>query len=129
MNKLLLAMPILALAATVNAQQGPQLTAKDYEHAENFLSYNTAPLIDRQNINAVWFDGDKFWYRVLTAKGSEFILVDPIKKTREAAFNQQKLAASLSKVTGKKYEADMLPFDVISFSADAKSVIFDADDK
>jgi dipeptidyl aminopeptidase/acylaminoacyl peptidase len=129
MNKLFLAMLILALAATVNAQQGPQLTAKDYEHAENFLSYNTGPLIDHETINAVWFDGDKFWYRILTSKGSEFILVDPIKKTRGAAFDQQKLAASLSKATGKQFEADMLPFNAISFSADAKSVIFEADGK
>jgi len=129
MNKLLLAMPFLALAATVNAQQGPQLTAKDYEHAEKFLNYNTMPFIDHENLNAVWFDGDKFWYRVLTAKGSEFILVDPVKKTRSAAFDQQKLAASLSKATGKQYEADMLPFNSIGFSADAKSVIFEADGK
>jgi dipeptidyl aminopeptidase/acylaminoacyl peptidase len=129
MNKLLLAMPFLALAATVNAQQGPQLTAKNYEHAEKFLNYNTEPLIDHENVNAVWFDGDKFWYRVLTAKGSEFILVDPAKKTRAAAFNQQKLAASLSKAAGKEYEADMLPFNSISFSADGKSVIFEADGK
>lgn len=129
MNKLLLAMPFLALAATVNAQQGPQLTVKDYEHAEKFLSYNTAALIDHENVNAVWFDGDKFWYRVLTAKGSEFIMVDPAKKTRSTAFDQQKLAASLSKATGKQYEADMLPFNAISFSADGKSVIFEADGK
>ncbi|MBS1521499.1 MAG: DPP IV N-terminal domain-containing protein [Bacteroidetes bacterium] len=129
MNKLLLAMPFLALVVTANAQQGPQLTAKDYEHAEKFLSYNTTPLIDHENVNAVWFDGDKFWYRVLTAKGSEFILVDPAKKTRAAAFDQQKLAASLSKAVGKQYEADMLPFNSISFSADGKSVIFEADGK
>lgn len=129
MNKLLLATPFLALAATVNAQQGPQLTAKDYEHAEKFLNYNTAPLIDHENVNAVWFDGDKFWYRVLTAKGSEFILVDPVKKTRSAAFDQQKLAASLSKAAGRQYEADMLPFNSISFSADGKSIIFEADGK
>lgn len=122
-------MPFLALAATVNAQQGPQLTAKDYEHAEKFLNYNTAPLIDHENVNAVWFDGDKFWYRTLTPKGSEFILVDPVRKTRAAAFDHQKLATSLSKATGKQYEADMLPFNSISFSADSKSVIFEADGK
>ena len=129
MNKFFFAMPFLALAATLNAQQGPQLTAKDYEHAEKFLSYNTSSLIDHENVNAVWFDGDKFWYRILTAKGSEFILVDPAKKTRRAAFDQQKLAASLSKATGKQYEADMLPFSSISFSPDGKSVIFEADGK
>ena len=29
-----------------------------------------------------WIPGDKFWYRVLTPTGSEFILVDPAKGTK-----------------------------------------------
>ncbi|HTD40624.1 MAG TPA: DPP IV N-terminal domain-containing protein [Mucilaginibacter sp.] len=129
MNKLLLAMPFLALAVTVSAQQGPQLTAKDYEHAESFLNYNTAPLIDHDGVRAEWLPGDKFWYRTLTAKSSEFILVNAAKGTRSAAFDQQKLASSLSKATGKQYDADKLPFTTIGFSADSKAVMFEVDGK
>src|ERR1700759_2150788 len=129
MNRLLLTATFFALATAVNAQQAPPLTAKDYEHAESFLNYNTAPLIDHNSVQPEWINGDKFWYRTLTTKGSEFILVDPVKKTRSAAFDQQKLAASLSKASGKEYEADMLPFNSISFSTDNKSVIFEADGK
>src|ERR1700743_2946339 len=129
MNKLFLSLPFLALATAVTAQQSPQLTAKDYEHAESFLNYNTEQLVDHNGVRPEWFSGDKFWYRSLTAHGSEFIVVDPAKKTRAAAFDQQKLAASLSSATGKKYEADMLPFQSFSYSADEKSIIFEADGK
>jgi len=129
MNKLLLTLPFLAVAMAANAQQSPQLTAKDYEHAESFLNYNTAPFIDHDGVRAEWLPGDKFWYRTLTAKGSEFILVDAAKGSRSAAFDQQKLAASLSKATGKQYDGDKLPFTSIGFSGDGKSVIFEADDK
>ena len=129
MNKLFLAVPFFAFATTVNAQQGPLLTVKDYERAESFLNYNTAPLIDYDSVRPEWLPGDKFWYRTLTPKGSEFISVDPAKKTRSAAFDQQKLAAALSKATGKVYEAEMLPFSSFSLSADGKLIIFEAEGK
>src|SRR6185312_1824727 len=43
-----------------------------------------------------------------------------------AAFDQQKLAASLSSATGKKYEAQMLPFETFSFSDDERFIFFNA---
>jgi dipeptidyl aminopeptidase/acylaminoacyl peptidase len=129
MNKLLLAVPFFALTTMAIAQQGPQLTAKDYEHAESFLNYSTEQLIDHNGVRPEWLPGDKFWYRASTAQGSEFILVDPAKKSRIAAFDQQKLAASLSTATGKQYEAAMLPFQGFSYSPDEKSIIFEANDK
>jgi dipeptidyl aminopeptidase/acylaminoacyl peptidase len=129
MNKFLLTLTTFAFATAVNAQQGTLLTAKDYEHAESFLSYNTEPFIDHDGVRPEWLPGDKFWYRTLTSKGSEFILVDPAKGTRSGAFDQQKLASSLSAATGKKYEANMLPFQSFTYSPDEKSVIFEADGK
>jgi dipeptidyl aminopeptidase/acylaminoacyl peptidase len=90
------------------------------------LNYNTEPLIDGSNVRPNWISGDKFWYRVLTAKGSEFIIVDPARKSRSAAFDQDKLAAALSAAAGKTYSGTMLPFQTIRYSADGKSVFFRA---
>jgi dipeptidyl aminopeptidase/acylaminoacyl peptidase len=128
MNKFSLLAASFAFVTAVNAQ-APQLTTADYVRAESFLTYNTEPLIDHNGVRPEWLAGDKFWYRTLTANGSEFILVDAAKGSRSAAFDQQKLAASLSTATGKQYEASMLPFQYFSFSADEKSIIFQADGK
>ncbi|RKR83734.1 dipeptidyl aminopeptidase/acylaminoacyl peptidase [Mucilaginibacter gracilis] len=128
MNKKLLAALPLALAFAAHAQQG-NLTTQDYQRAESMMTYNTEPFIDRASVRPTWLANDKFWYRVLTAQGSEFMLVDPAKGTRAAAFDHQKLAASLSAAAGKKYEAAMLPFQSFSFSTDDKAIIFQADDK
>ncbi|MFI5137176.1 MAG: DPP IV N-terminal domain-containing protein [Sphingobacteriales bacterium] len=129
MNKFLFTAIPFALALSANAQQGGALTAKDYEHAESFMSYNTEPLIDHGAVRPNWLPGDSFWYRDLNSQGSEFILVNPLKKTRSAAFDQSKLAAALSRATGKKYEALMLPFQTFSFTADGKSITFLAAEK
>ncbi|SHM43859.1 S9 family peptidase [Mucilaginibacter sp. OK098] len=129
MNKFLLTVIPCALVLSVHAQQGPPLTAKDYERAESRLSYGTEPFIDNNNVRPEWLAADRFWYRNLTAQGSEFILVDPAKHSRVAAFDQQKLAAALSTATGKQYTAAILPFTSFTFSADGKSIIFEADGK
>jgi len=129
MNKYLLSVTAMAFVWTANAQQSNTLTDKDYAHAESFMSYNTEQLVDHGRVSPNWLPGDKFWYRVLTPQGSEFILVDPVKKTREQAFDQQKLAAAISTATGKTYEANKLPFRTLSFSDDLKSISFGADGK
>ncbi|HWJ25192.1 MAG TPA: DPP IV N-terminal domain-containing protein, partial [Flavisolibacter sp.] len=126
MNRLLITSIACALGWSCYAQQTTALTYKDYEQAESFLGYNTQKLIDHGNIYPSWLPGDRFWYRTLTPQGSEFILVDPAKGTRVAAFDQQKLAAALSSTTGKQYSADMLPFQYISFSPDGTSIVFQA---
>lgn len=128
MNKYLLTAAALAFAFVAEAQQG-SLTAKDYERAEQMMSYNTEKFVDAGAVRPNWMAGDKFWYLSTSAKGSEFILVDPVKRTRVVAFDHQKLAAALSTATGSSYEANKLPFQSIGFAADGKSITFSANEK
>ncbi len=102
------------------------LTTADYERAEKAMAYNTAPLVDNTGLRPNWLPDERFWYRILTAQGSEFVLVDPVKGTRTAAFDHQKLAASLSAASGEKYEAFRLPFMSFKYAADGKSITFSA---
>ena len=105
------------------------LTDKDYAKAENQLGYNTQKFVDRGNVIPNWLPGDKFWYRVLTPNGSEFILVDPAKGTKTAAFDHDKLAKAISAATGRSYTASMLPFQTISYSPDGRVISFNAERK
>lgn len=123
---LVLSAAVWLAPATASAQQRPVLTAQDYARAERFLSYNTQPLIDGSAGQPNWLANDRFWYRVLTAKGSEYVLVDPARKTRAVAFDQAKLAAALSSASGKTYEADRLPIRTLTYSPDGKTIAFAA---
>lgn len=122
---------LFAICNTVIAQQqsAPILTAKDYARSEQAMSYNTASLVDHASVRPNWLTGDRFWYRVLSATGSEFIMVDPTKGTRAAAFDQQKLAASLSIATGQQYTEAQLPFVSYTYSADEKLINFTVNKK
>ena len=129
MRKIFLTNIAILLLVAANAQYADSLTVKDYANSEQFLFYNVAQKIDRGAIKGNWMQGDKFWYRVLTAQGSEFVLVDATKGTRSAAFDQQKLAAALSSQAGKTYTANMLPFTNIEYTDDGKSIVFNANGK
>src|SRR5262245_14498429 len=75
----------------------------------------------KERIEPHWLpDNSRFWYRnELRGNGNgstkEFILVDAENATRLAAFDHEKLAASLSKATKKEIRADRLPFDEVAF--------------
>ena len=96
----------------------------DYERAEKAMGYNTAQLVDHFSLQSNWLPDDHFWYRTLSAQGSEFVLVDPMLGTRTAAFDQQKLANALSAASGEKFEALHLPFTTFTYSHHGKYIHF-----
>src|ERR1039457_5035557 len=119
-----LAAILLSLTAAF-AQQ--KFTADDYARAEKLMGYNTTPLVLRSGVRPNWLPDERFWYRVTTAEGAEFVLVDPAKGTRVPAFDHVKLAAALSAATGRTYAAGNLPFQEIEFSADGQSISVQAE--
>ncbi|WP_332367969.1 DPP IV N-terminal domain-containing protein [Spirosoma telluris] len=129
MKTILLTGSLFSLFVAAQAQQRPVLTTNQYEQAQRFLGSNVEQFVDHSSVRPTWLAGDRFWYRDLNAKGSEFILVDPAKRTRSAAFDHQKLAEALSKATGKAYEATRLPIQQFSYASDNTSIIIQADGK
>jgi dipeptidyl-peptidase 4 len=116
----------LVCALPAAAQPPRAVTAADYARAEKLLGPTVNPLVIGGSVSANWLADERFWYRNTTLAGSEFILVDPAKRTRAPAFDHVKLAAALSAAAGEKYSADQLPFQSIELSADGNTVSFDA---
>jgi dipeptidyl aminopeptidase/acylaminoacyl peptidase len=75
---------IAAAAAVPLIAQQRALTAADYARAERFMPYSTAPLVLRSGVRPTWLAGDRFWYRVSTDTGAQFVLIDPAARTRSA---------------------------------------------
>lgn len=115
------------LMTTISNAQPRALTAEDYARAEKFLGYNTAPLVLRAGVRPNWLPDGRFWYRVATENGNEFVLVDPARGVKGPAFDHAKLSAALSAAAGTKYEAFKLPFQQIEFAADGKTISFNVE--
>jgi dipeptidyl aminopeptidase/acylaminoacyl peptidase len=75
----------IPLAGQQRAADSPRaLTRADYARAEKFMNYNTTPLVLRSGVRPTWLPDERFWYRITSERGSEAILIDPIKATRAA---------------------------------------------
>ena len=59
----------------------------NYGRAEQFLTWNELRLVYGEYIVPSWMkDETRFWYRVTTPHGADFILVDPTAAAEEIAF-------------------------------------------
>lgn len=107
---------VLSVAAQ-NTDSLYQLADRYNERFTSKFHYNVT------NVQAV-NDSHCFVYMTQTPKGKEFYLIDAEKKTQTNAFDQERLAISLSKILDKKTEAYNLPFQQIRFSNQRDSIFF-----
>ncbi|MGH7713491.1 MAG: DPP IV N-terminal domain-containing protein [Gemmatimonadaceae bacterium] len=115
---LLLAAPLAVPAA----QQSRQLTADDYARAERYLGATTAPLVSGTGVRPTWLGDGRFWYRTSVPNGSAFFVVDPARRTRDAVFDQARLAAALAAASGGRVDGNQLPFQTFELAKDNRSI-------
>ncbi len=86
---------LIAFSSAILAQQPVRVfTADDYARAEKMLGFNTGALVDRSGVRPTWLPDGRFWYRVLTATGSEYVLVNPADGTKTAGTDLAKLGVT-----------------------------------
>lgn len=85
----------VCFAPTLPAQDS--LTAADYDRAVRMLSFNVNPLVVGGTVGATWLPDDRFYFRNTTPTGSEWILVDPVKRVRTLLFDATALATALTR--------------------------------
>src|SRR5580765_3478508 len=67
------------------AQQKRVVTTADYDRAVKMLAPSLNGLVVGDSVNATWLPDGRFWYVRTTPTGTENIVIDPVKKTRETA--------------------------------------------
>ena len=108
--------------APLGAQQPDSLTAADYARAERFLGANTFSLVSGIAGRPVWLEDGRFWYRVTTADGAAFHIVNPARRTRAEVFDHTRLAAALASATGASVQGSRLPFQSFDMARDGRSM-------
>ncbi len=114
-----LVLPALLPLARPLAAQG---TRADYERAERFLGVNARSLVAGDAVAPTWLDNDRFWYRNRTKTGTEFVVIDPVTRTRKPAFDHVRLAAALSLAADTSYIAEKLPFTTFEYTDGGKGL-------
>lgn len=107
-----------------DSAQAQVLTTSDYNRAEQFLSWNAQKLTTGLQVNPVWLDGERFWYRNSVMDGFELVLVDTNARQRRPAFDHDRLAAALSQSADTSYLGHQLPFSSFEFVDSERSIRF-----
>src|SRR6266542_1396162 len=74
---------VTSAAAQTGGSSSRAMTAADYARAEKFMTWNATPLVYRSGVRPTWIEGDRFWYRVTTPTGTEAVLVDAAKGSKQ----------------------------------------------
>jgi dipeptidyl-peptidase 4 len=107
-------------------QSAAQGTLEDYQRAQRFLPGNLRHLVFAADARPNWIEKtNRFWYRSVGPKGTEFVLIDADKNTSAPAFDHVQLAAALSRITKREYLPTELPFDNIEFVDNGKAIRID----
>ncbi|TXD48101.1 prolyl oligopeptidase family serine peptidase [Polaribacter sp. IC073] len=116
----------MLLLSCSNSKEQKEFTVAEYEAAAKHMDRGLYRLVHNQVSGSSFVNGNKLLYSTTNKDGKSFILVDANSKTKEAAFNHEKLAEALSKEMDKEIKATDLPIYSVSFSEDLKMLHFTA---
>src|SRR5271169_5517164 len=86
------------------------VTAPNYALEARFLPDSVNKLVFDLAVTPHWFtQSDKFWYSYQTTDGTRYYIVEPLKKSKVPLWDNAKIAAALSTLTGFPYDAQHLP--------------------
>jgi len=97
----------------------------NYELAARFAPYRIQKLIYSTSVRPNWIkNSNKFWYEWKTSDGTFFYIVDAVRGTREQVFDNDEIAAELTRITLDPWDGQHLPIKKIKF-VDDDTIRFD----
>jgi len=102
-----------------------QLTKQDYANAAKHLGDNMDKFVTNTVTANNWLDEHTLIYSKTIDGGTVFYIVDALKKEKKIAFDHEKLALSLSKLTNAEIKGNELPFSKFKFQNNGKDISFE----
>ncbi len=113
-------------AETLSGQSAGQLAAQDdsqvtpnYQLAARFAPYKMQELVHSTGVNPNWIEhGDRFWYEWETSDGTLYYIVDPARGSKRQIFDNDRIAAEITRITKDPWDAQHLGIRAIRFIDD-----------
>ncbi|HTK28868.1 MAG TPA: DPP IV N-terminal domain-containing protein [Vicinamibacterales bacterium] len=110
-----------AAGVLVAADAVAQGLPADYARAEGLRARYEAAAVDIAGAPAAIGQTHRFWYRKDVRGDQVFMIVDADTQQKQPAFDHEKMARSLSSLTGNTYTAGKLPFNALAFTDDGET--------
>jgi dipeptidyl-peptidase 4 len=97
----------------------------NYAQAARFAPYRIRDLVYSTSVTPNWIPGtNRFWYEWRSSSGTRWMLVDAERGSREAIFDQDALAAEITRITRDPWDGQNIPVRNLRF-IDAFTVEFE----
>lgn len=97
----------------------------NYDLAARFAPYRIRKMVHTLMVNPKWIEGtQKFWYEWEDTQGKTFYIVDPARASKRQVFDNDRIAAELTRITKDPYDGQHLPITSIRF-VDENTIQFD----
>ncbi len=88
----------------------------NWELAARFAPYKMSGLTKSTSVRPNWIgETDRFWYQWENADGAFYYIVDPARASKQQIFDNDRIAAELTRITGDPFDGQHLPVRSISF--------------
>ena len=104
-----------------------QAESANYRLGARWAPYRISKLVYSMVLPPNWIEGtEQFWYEWTTAAGKRYVLVDPAAGTRRPIFDNDRIAAELTRITKDPWDGQHLPIRRIRF-LDANTLQFEVE--
>jgi dipeptidyl-peptidase 4 len=106
-----------ARAQMRDARPGVDMGASaNFDLAARWAPYKIRDMVHSTTVQPRWIDGaERFWYEWENADGKSYYLVDPERGTRSQLFDNDRMAAELTRITLDPWDGQHLPIRSIRF--------------
>jgi len=103
-------------AAASFVQPDNRVMGANWLLAARFAPYKMSGLTYSTSVNPRWIGGtDRFWYQWDNSQGTFYYIVEPARGTKRQIFDNDRIAAELTRITGDPWDGQHLPIRNIQF--------------
>jgi dipeptidyl aminopeptidase/acylaminoacyl peptidase len=125
MPRFLLSFLLLAITHFTQAQHTP-VTKANYQGAARFSPRKLDKMVFTLNVDPHWLKkSNKFWYMYETSEGKKWYIVDPVRAEKKQLFDNEKLAAAITRIVHDPFDAQHLGLDSMRFIKDENWIQFE----
>jgi dipeptidyl aminopeptidase/acylaminoacyl peptidase len=117
---------LVATSCTISFAQQLPVAKANYELASRFSPKKLEKMLFSTAVDPHWMKGGvKFWYTYETTTGKKWYVVDPVKMSKVPMFDNDKLAASITKIVKDPFDGKHLTIDNLKFVKDENWIQFE----
>ena len=116
---------LLLISCFAQAQPTP-VTKADYQAAARFSPKKLDKMVFTTSVDPHWLKkSNRFWYLYETSEGKKWYIVDPLKMEKKLLFDNEKLAAAITRIVHDPFDAQHLGLDSLRFIKDENWIQFE----